>query len=204
MEPTIGLDSVAFWQRAVDLAVAAACDRAAAEKLCGHLRPWVLRLVAAQFPYRGDAEDVTQETILAVFNGVGKLDDPERVRSWVAAIALNQTRNFYRRQSREAIRLGKLHNGRRPTEEAPERTSIIGGMKVDLFESLDRLEPQKAFALALRQFGLPYEAIAGEMSSPEHLATHFPDRQTPIPVGTVKRWVSEARTEMRRHMSETD
>jgi len=181
------VDSTEWWQVAKDLAAdASGGETDASAELAGHVRPWVFRLAAAQFPYNGDAEDVAQNVSLTVMNKADGIRQPDRVRSWLAAITLNEARRFYRVQAQEADRLARAHDGRIPADLAPERTSVLGGMRVDLLDAVEGLTADRATAFGLRQFGVPYDEIASQMSAP---------------VGSVKRWVNEARTHVRQKMS---
>jgi RNA polymerase sigma factor (sigma-70 family) len=192
------IDTDEWWRRARELAAGAASgDRGAASDLASFVRPWVFRLAARQFPYEGDADDVAQNVSIAVLRSIGNLRDPSRVRSWLAAVTLNEVRGFYRRQRREAVKLEEVSGYRAPDLAAADRTSVLGGYRVDLLDGLSRLPRHEAFALGLRQLGLPYEEIAAEMSLPDRLSTLFDDGRGPVPVGSAKRWVSNARSQLR-------
>lgn len=50
-----------------------------------------------------DADEVYQNTVQAIFQGLGRLHDPERIVSWIAGIARRQTYFFLRSRSRQTI-----------------------------------------------------------------------------------------------------
>lgn len=180
------VDSDEWWAAGLDLARAASRGQTdAASDLAGHVRPWVHRLAAAQFPYNGDAEDVAQNVSITVMKRSGDIRKPERLRSWLAAVTLNEVRRFYRVQSQESARLMRANDGRVPADVAPDRTSVLGGMRVDLLDAVEELTPDQATAFGIRQFGVPYDEIAAQMDAP---------------VGSVKRWVNEARGHVRAKM----
>lgn len=180
------VDSDEWWAVGLDLADRASAGNAAAvSELAGHVRPWVDRLASAQFPYNGDAEDVAQNVCIIVMKKSVDIRKPERLRSWLAAITLNEVRRFYRVQGQESARLHRANNGRIPDDIAPERTSVLGGMRVDLLDAVEDLTSDQAMAFGMRQFGVPYDEIAVQMDAP---------------VGSVKRWVNEARTHVRTKM----
>ncbi|MFV0524763.1 MAG: RNA polymerase sigma factor [Acidimicrobiales bacterium] len=196
------VDSPEWWAVAQDLAArAVAGNQAAAGDLAAHVRPWILRLAGSQFPYRGDGEDVAQNVSISIIRRIGGLRDVTRLRSWLAALTFNEVRSFYRRRQAESDRLHRAHGGRLPSEEAIERTSVLGGLRVDLLDGLDRLSRPEAFALGLRQLGIGYREIAAEMSTPERLQELFDSSRGPVPEGTVKRWVKNARDQLRDDMA---
>ena len=200
---TAPIDTPEWWARAIALAEKATTgDTRAASDLTAHVRPWVFRLAARQFPYRGDADDVTQDVCIAVFRTIDRLRHPDRLRSWLASVTLNEVRRFYRHRTRDAERIQRAAAASPPTAAAPERTSVLGGFRVDFLDTIEQLPSHKAFALGLRQLGLSYDEIAGEMSLPERMDQLLPDRSDPVPVGTAKRWVSEARTVMEEGMGQ--
>lgn len=50
-----------------------------------------------------DAEDLFQEVLLKLLQNLRHLKQPERFRSWLFAIALNQVRSFYRQRSPQSL-----------------------------------------------------------------------------------------------------
>ncbi|MFJ5880022.1 sigma-70 family RNA polymerase sigma factor [Kitasatospora cineracea] len=100
------------------VAAARAGDAAALERLLGGHLSLVHHLIArAVGP--GEADDLTQETMLRAVRGLAELREPERFRSWLVAIA-------YRRVQ---------EHGRRRVLELPHR-----------FEALDAPDPDGDFA----------------------------------------------------------
>jgi len=47
---------------------------------------------------RMDAEDITQNVFIKAFKNISRLQSPERFKSWLFSIALNQVRDFYRKK----------------------------------------------------------------------------------------------------------
>ncbi len=47
---------------------------------------------------RMDAEDITQNVFIKAFKNISGLRSPERFKSWLFSIALNQIRDFYRKK----------------------------------------------------------------------------------------------------------
>ena len=178
--------------------LAAAGDAEAAGRVASLARTWVLRMAAQYFPHRDDAEDVAQDVSITVIRSVGGVRDPERLRSWLASVTHNQVRASYRRWTREADLLRRAGAEQAIDDTAPGRVSSLAGYRVDLLDGMERLPPHKAFALGLRQLGLDYPDIATEMSQPVRLAELLPRRTQPVPEGSVRRWVKEARDELLR------
>ena len=44
-----------------------------------------------------DAEEITQDILLKIFNGVNTLKDNSRIHSWIYRIARNAIRDYYRK-----------------------------------------------------------------------------------------------------------
>jgi len=59
------------------------------ERFVGHFRSKVFHYSWLMCGRPEDAEEVAQETLLKVFENLGQLREPERVRSWVFRIAKN-------------------------------------------------------------------------------------------------------------------
>src|SRR4051812_43575151 len=59
------------------------------ELVAAHL-PLVYNLVGRALRGHADVDDVVQETMLRLVNGLPRLRDPERFRSWLVTIAIRQ------------------------------------------------------------------------------------------------------------------
>jgi RNA polymerase sigma factor (sigma-70 family) len=76
-----------------DLVTAAqAGDREARERLISDCLPLVYNIIGRALGGHVDVDDLVQETLLRVIDGLGGLRDPSRFRSWLVAIAMNQVR----------------------------------------------------------------------------------------------------------------
>ncbi len=58
----------------------------------------VFKMVYYRTLSRMDAEDITQNVFIKAFKNISGLKSPERFKSWLFSIALNQTRDFYRKK----------------------------------------------------------------------------------------------------------
>ncbi len=82
-------------------------DTAALEQLYQRYFDRLYSLVFHQVDRNQDiAEDIVQETFLAVLNSVGKFRGQSKLYTWLCSIAYHKIADFYRRQEREA-RQGK-------------------------------------------------------------------------------------------------
>ncbi|MEU9859987.1 sigma-70 family RNA polymerase sigma factor [Streptomyces sp. NPDC047971] len=82
----------------VDAAVAG--DPHAGERLVRAYLPLIYNIVGRALDGHADVDDVVQETMCRALDGLPGLRDPERFRSWLVAIAMNQIRRRWReRQS---------------------------------------------------------------------------------------------------------
>jgi len=121
-----------------------------------------------------DAQDASQEALIAVFRGLSGLRDPAALFGWARAIAV-----------REAVRVARRAARERPAEMAdvPARDDPMM-LGVDIRDVLDRLAPEHRAVLMLRDLeGLDERAVAAALS---------------MPVGTVKSRLSRARDNFRK------
>ncbi|MGW1998169.1 sigma-70 family RNA polymerase sigma factor [Embleya sp. NPDC001921] len=75
-------------------------DQRARDELVAAYLPLVYNIVGRALNRHADVDDVVQETMIRALGGLGSLDDPERFRSWLVAITMNQIRSH--RQTRGA------------------------------------------------------------------------------------------------------
>ena len=133
------------------------------------------------------AEEIVQDTMLAVWRGAGSFRGESSVRSWVIAIARRQTRDRLRHQRLRVVDDAFLADqpGSGP---GPEVTA------------LDRAELAEVKG-AIRELALPHREVLGlafgsGLSLPEVAGV------LDIPVGTVKSRLAAARTALSRILDE--
>ncbi len=74
-------------------------DRRAFEKIVRHIQDDLFRMVYARTISLQDAEDLTQEILIAAYRKIRKLKDPERFRPWLYRIAINRIRDYHRKSA---------------------------------------------------------------------------------------------------------
>ena len=91
------------------------------------------------------AQDAVQQAWSIAWRQLGKLREPERLRSWLVAIAANEARQLMRRsRRREVVEL----NLREPGGGLGDTTQFVHGL--DLRNALGRLSADDRALLALR------------------------------------------------------
>jgi RNA polymerase sigma factor (sigma-70 family) len=134
------------------LAIARAQDRAAFARLFGHFGPrvksYLLRLGADQ----GQAEDLTQEVMLAVWRKAPAYDPRLAAPStWIFAIARNRRIDALRAERR--AQLDPDDPGLQPAADAlPDRALDAGRWETRLAQALRELPPEQAQMLKLAYY----------------------------------------------------
>jgi len=120
-------DSEASGKPAADLAARAKeGDRAAFERLAGLYWQEVFRMLYFRVSNAADAEDLCQEVFLKAYTRLASLRNPESVRAWLYGIALNQARDFQRKQRLRAyFRTASLEDGREKASQAAGGPSAL-------------------------------------------------------------------------------
>ncbi|NRQ50440.1 RNA polymerase sigma factor [Aeromicrobium stalagmiti] len=158
----------------------------AMEDLLAAVRPLVLRRCSKFLPYRQDAEEAAQETLLTIATKLDDFSGRGSFAGWVTVIASNTALMTYRSMKKRFTDTTTDAIGETPD---PRTTSVIAGTRLDLLDALEQLErdhPAAAAAFVLRDLGsLPYDEIA---------------ELTQTPVNTVKTRIHAARVHMREKL----
>ncbi|MFE4603407.1 sigma-70 family RNA polymerase sigma factor [Kitasatospora indigofera] len=125
---------------AATVAAAQAGDERAQGELIAEYLPLVYNIVGRALSGHADVDDVVQETMLRVVDGLGGLRDATCFRSWLVAIAMNEVRRRQRAHSSEALCDG-LHEAR---EVADPGADFVGLTIVRLGLSGQRREVTEA------------------------------------------------------------
>jgi RNA polymerase sigma-70 factor (ECF subfamily) len=166
---------------------AAGGDEAALPELLQAIRPQVQRRVAKFLPYREDAEEAAQDTLMTVATKIHTFKGTGTFAGWLTIVATNQARQTYRSLKRRSVEQSAEVL---PEAVDPRTTSVIAGSRLDLLEALEQLEshhPQLVQPLVMRDLGaLTYAEIADELQ---------------IPLGTVKARIHQARKEVAQRLT---
>ncbi|WP_370948770.1 sigma-70 family RNA polymerase sigma factor [Amycolatopsis sp. cg5] len=91
-------------------------DREAMDALVAEHLQLVYSIAGHALSSAADVDDVVQETMLRVVRDLDRLRDPDRFRSWLVAVTLNQIRDHYRRNHAAPAPLDEYEE--RPDPEA--------------------------------------------------------------------------------------
>ena len=135
-------------------------DEAAFKRLYARYADRVFRYALTLLRNRHLAEEVVQETMVAVWEGAGSFKGSSRVSTWIFGVARNQAHALLRREAR----------GARTANEPLVLPDPAGQVeKVERVRSaLERLPPQQREVVFLAFYeGLSYREIAGILRIPE-------------------------------------
>jgi RNA polymerase sigma-70 factor, ECF subfamily len=133
------------------------------------------------------AEEIVQDTMLAVWRGAGSFRGESSVRSWVIAIARRQTRDRLRGRPLRVVDDSFLADQPSPGP-GPDVTALDRAELAEVTAAIRRLAPRHREVLGLAfGSGLSLPEVAGVLE---------------IPVGTVKSRLSAARTALNRILNE--
>ncbi len=111
-------------------------------------------------------DDLVQNTLLRVHNGLEVLKDPERLKAFAMKAALFELQDYYRgRYSPKEV----LYDPHAVTTASPAQ-SAWAGSQVDLERAFALLTPHARRILELREYGYRYKDIAQMLSTTESAA----------------------------------
>lgn len=173
-------------------------ERAYRELLERYQRP-VFSLVYRMVRDREQAEDLSQETFVKVFNHLDKYDPQYKFSSWIFKIASNLAIDSLRKKGLDTVSLDGSRNA--VTNEQVESTRITVESRTanpeqyveakelgeEIEQAIGTLRGEYRTAILLRHVeGRPYEEIAEIMG---------------VPLGTVKTYIHRARNELRETLA---
>jgi RNA polymerase sigma-70 factor (ECF subfamily) len=154
----------------------------------GHLvRRWQHRIVRHAHHYTNDpeaAQDVAQESWMAIVRGLRSLRDPARFPAWALRIVANKSRDWVRREGARRRAVGRVDADDPPAPD-DARAAAVARVRAALSE----LEPgRRALLRSFYLEGMSVARIAEDLGIPE---------------GTVKSRLSNARAALRARLEET-
>lgn len=170
------------------LASIAGGDAGALTVLYERMRAPLLAYLTLLVRDNGVAEEVLQDTILAVWRGAGRFRDESSVRSWVFAIARRRAIDRLRSRHDRLENDEKLAS-RVDARPGPEELAISRATQAEI-ETAIRTLPRIHQEVLMLLFA--YELSYAELSS-----------VLAVPLGTVKSRVSNARKALRRELDQS-
>jgi RNA polymerase sigma-70 factor (ECF subfamily) len=172
-------------------------DEAAFAELVESYGPMLMRLALAHTPSRAVAEEVVQDTWLAVLKGIDRFEGRSSLRTWVISILLNNARTKGERERRilpfSALRRG-ADEGRAEPSVPPDRFQDRNG------------EAPGGWARPPLEWGPPEEKLASDAARQvmlEAIAALPPRQREAITMRDILGW-SSAETRNALGISETN
>lgn len=132
---------------AVVARLAAEGDPAARAAICerhGDVAVRVLRSILGPAP---EVEDLAQEVLARALAGIGRLGEPEKLRSWMAGIAIGVAREWLRKRARWRLLSFFAEPPEVPAREVPE--GVNEAVRAT-FDALERLPTDERVVFTLR------------------------------------------------------
>ena len=162
---------------------ARAGDRQASEQLIRDCLPLVYNIVGRALDGHSDVDDVVQETMVRVLDGLPGLEQPDRFRPWLVAITVRQIRDRWRRgRTRlDAEPLEENAQEAHPQADFADLTILrleLSGQRREAVEATRWLEDEEREVLALWWMESAGELTRGELSAacgltPQHAAVRI-------------------------------
>ncbi|MER6565507.1 sigma-70 family RNA polymerase sigma factor [Streptomyces sp. NPDC001093] len=153
-------------------------DTQAQDALVNAYLPLVYNIVGRALNGSVDVDDVVQETMLRALDGLGELRTPERFRSWLVAIAMNQVRaHWHTRQSAPGT-MEEAEDLADPGADFVDLTVVqlqLSGQRQETAQATRWLEPDDRGLLSLWWLECAGELTRAEVAaaldlSPQHTA----------------------------------
>lgn len=147
---------------------------------------------------RSDAEDLTQETFLAAYRGLGRFGRRSSFYTWVYRIAVNLSLNFLKKRGREKNR-AVFDETLAPADAAagaaasPEESSAQNELEAQLAEAVEALPPLfKAAFLMVANQGLSHAEAARVLGCSENTVSWRIHKARKILRDRIRPFLSEA------------
>ena len=160
-------------------------DERAFVKLIRRYEQPLTTLIRYQIDDEDHAEDVWQDTLLAVWNNLSQLRDASNVRSWLMQVARNRCRAFYRSKQRRDVPMETYTLDRIISRYGNERMRRLEVAR-EVTNTIEMAPPSQRGILKLFYIeGLTIAEIAARQQ---------------LPSGTIKRRLHTARQHLRKSM----
>ncbi|MFD9634376.1 sigma-70 family RNA polymerase sigma factor [Streptomyces violascens] len=167
---------------AVVVAARAGDQRARDELVAGYL-PLVYNIVGRALNGHADVDDVVQESLLRMLDGLGSLRDPEAFRSWLVAVTMNEIRRYWQGHRRTPVDGGlqDAYDVADPGADFVDLTIVklgLSGQRREVTEATRWLETDDRALLSLWWLEAAGVLTRGEVASalelsPEHAAVRI-------------------------------
>ena len=135
------------------------------------------------FGNREDAEDVTQDIFLKIYNNMGKFREERNFNSWLLTLSKNYCIDHWRRHKKGVKRVD-LDDGLIKDDVTPEERVIKNQDVVSLRKKIAVLEPDLRMLLIMRDIQeFSYQEISDSLK---------------LPLGTIKSRINRARVKLAR------
>ncbi|RCH64381.1 RNA polymerase [Streptomyces sp. SDr-06] len=144
-------------------------QRARDELVAGYL-PLVYNIVGRALHGHADVDDVVQESLLRMLDGLGSLRDPEAFRSWLVAVTMNEIRRYWQGHRRTPVdsALHDVHDVADPGADFVDLTIVrlgLSGQRKEVTEATRWLEPDDRALLSLWWLEAAGVLTRGEVAS---------------------------------------
>ncbi|MEU8966644.1 sigma-70 family RNA polymerase sigma factor [Streptomyces sp. NPDC048491] len=128
-------------------------QRARDELVAGYL-PLVYNIVGRALGGHADVDDVVQESLLRMLDGLGSLREPAAFRSWLVAVTMNEIRRYWQGHRRTPVDAGlqDAHDLADPGADFVDLTIVrlgLSGQRKEVTEATRWLEPDDRALLSL-------------------------------------------------------
>ncbi|MFE9122126.1 sigma-70 family RNA polymerase sigma factor [Streptomyces sp. NPDC007172] len=128
-------------------------QRARDELVAGYL-PLVYNIVGRALGGHADVDDVVQESLLRMLDGLGSLREPAAFRSWLVAVTMNEIRRYWQGHRRTPVDGGlqDAHDLADPGADFVDLTIVrlgLSGQRKEVTEATRWLEPDDRALLSL-------------------------------------------------------
>ncbi|MFE9368584.1 sigma-70 family RNA polymerase sigma factor [Streptomyces sp. NPDC006711] len=141
-------------QEAAVVVAARAGDQRARDELVSGYLPLVYNIVGRALGGHADVDDVVQESLLRMLDGLGSLRDPEAFRSWLVAVTMNEVRRYWHGHRRTPVD-GGLQDAYDVADPGADFVDLtiarlgLSGQRKEVTEATRWLEPDDRALLSL-------------------------------------------------------